>query len=125
MIADGDIAQNLGPGTQQNAIADLRVAVATLGRAAIASIDVVSTARPDLPALSLRAGFAQAELTPINLRGEATRSSAFSTWPLRPAGPTAVAIYFDRQSHRLPLPATLLILRDATGAPLALARLRP
>ena len=91
----------------------------------IATIDVVSTARPDLPALTLRADLAQAELTPINLRGEATRSSAFSTWPLRPAGPTTIALYFDRHSHKLPLPATLLILRDAAGAPLALARLRP
>jgi hypothetical protein len=93
--------------------------------AAVASIDVVSTARPDLPVLTLRGDFAQAELTPINLRGEATRPSAVSAWPLRPAGPTTVAVYFDRQSHRLPLPATLLVLRDAAGAPLALARLRP
>jgi len=92
---------------------------------AVASIDVVSTARPDLPVLTLRADSAQAELTPINLRGEATQPSAFSAWPLRPNGPTGVAIYFDRSAHRLPLPATLLILRDAAGAPLAFARLRP
>jgi len=41
---------------------------------AVASIDVVSTARPDLPVLTLRADSAQAELTPINLarRGHPT-----------------------------------------------------
>jgi hypothetical protein len=91
----------------------------------VASIEVVPMSRPDLVPLVLRGPSARVELTPLNLRGEAIAPSQTSAWPFTAPRPTLVSIYFDRHNRHFPIAGTLLVLRDAAGAQIALVRLRP
>lgn len=81
----------------------------------IASVEFAEMDSPAVP-LRLDATHARFELTPITLQGDPASSST---------GAELLRIYFDRADRRFSLARTLIILRDANGTELALARLRP
>ena len=92
---------------------------------AVARIEVVPMHHPGLPPLVLAGPETRVELTPLNTRGEAVGPTEVATWPFAAPRPTAVSLYFDRSDPSIPLASTLLVLRDAAGAQLALVRIRP
>ncbi|MBS0632788.1 MAG: hypothetical protein JSS11_12810 [Verrucomicrobia bacterium] len=77
----------------------------------------VEFAEMDSPAsLHLDATNARLELTPITLQGDPATGST---------GAALLRVYFNRADRRFSLARTLIILRDANGTELGLARLRP
>ena len=92
----------------------------------VASIEIVAMNAPaGVAPLVLAGSAARIELTPINLRGEPIGATATAAWPFTPKGTTRVSLYFNRHGRHFPTATTLIVLRDAAGATLALARLRP
>jgi hypothetical protein len=64
-------------------------------------------------------------LTRLNARGDPISKTQTASWPLEIKEPTLVSIYFDAiESPKLSFQASI-ILRDADGTELALARFAP
>lgn len=74
--------------------------------------------------LRLDAGNARLELTRLSPRGEPLGPPAPAAWPLRIDGPTALAVYYNRDGRPRPEAKATLTLRDAAGAEVGLGRLR-
>ena len=75
--------------------------------------------------LILDAHNARVELTRLNARGDPISKTQTASWPLEIKGPTLVSIYFNAsESPKLTFQSSI-ILRDADGTELALARFAP
>ena len=87
----------------------------------IASLELSSpvTGKPTL----LHPGNARVEVTPVNIRGEPTGPAKPSPWPLKPTGPSELAVYYDREKFSPLGQGATIILRDADGQEIGLARL--
>jgi hypothetical protein len=91
----------------------------------IASVEISEMEFPDRAPLRLDATNARIEFTPITLQGDPTGPTVTAASPSRPRGATFFRVYFNRADRSFSLAHTLVILRDASGTELALARLRP
>lgn len=90
---------------------------------AIASIELSSRV-PGKPAL-LNASNARLEIAPANASGEPAGPAIAAAWPAAIAGPAILSIYYYRERLPPASPMATIIVRDATGAEIALARLGP
>jgi hypothetical protein len=80
---------------------------------------------PASPPLRLQGTDVRIEITPIDLAGDAHQQPQTRTLPFALRGPAIVALYFDRAGRGFSLAHTFIIVRNASGAELALVRLRP
>ena len=92
---------------------------------AVASIEVALMDDVRTPPLVLNGSTARVEVTPIDLNGRARGQPETRTFPFTLRGPAEVALYFDRGGRGFSTTRTVLIVRNAAGAELALVRLRP
>ncbi len=91
-------------------------------RRPIAGVSLTS-ADPQRP-LTLQAGNARAELTPLTPRGEPAGPARAATWPLTLAGPVSLSLYFDRGKLPAFAPEATVVLRADNGDEIGLARVR-
>ena len=101
----------------------LRFSLLVPPRAAIASIEI-STLGPKGPAV-LNATNSRLEFAPANTRGEPTATARAATWPLAISGPAILSVYFDRERFGPIAGGATIVVRDAEGHEVALARLAP
>ncbi|MBL9200740.1 MAG: hypothetical protein JNL39_09555, partial [Opitutaceae bacterium] len=100
----------------------LRLALLTPPAQPIARIEVLTR---DPKPVVLEAGHARLESMPINARGEPAGPAKAAAWPLQPGGPALLHVYFRREQFA-PIPAgATIVLRDAAGREVGLARLAP
>ena len=90
----------------------------------IASVEIARADDPGSPSLRLQGANARIEVTPVDLSGDARGQTEARTFPFALRGPAMVALYFDGGGRKFPTGQTLLIVRNAAGAELALVRLR-
>lgn len=100
----------------------LRLALLTPPAQPIARIEIL--ARDPKPVV-LEAGNARLESMPINARGEPNGSAKSGAWPLQPGGPALLHVYFRREQFAPIPPGATVVLRDAAGHEVGLARLAP
>ncbi|MDO8539566.1 MAG: hypothetical protein Q7S40_03935 [Opitutaceae bacterium] len=74
--------------------------------------------------LSFHSGNARVEALPINLRGLPAGAPKALPWPLQVDGVVKLTIHYDRSAQPSPLAGSLITLRGADGAEIALARLK-
>jgi hypothetical protein len=74
--------------------------------------------------IGLHEGNARIEIAPANSRGEPIGPAAVQRWPFTLNGPSIVLAYFNQERDQVVSPDSTILLRDATGGELALARLR-
>ncbi len=108
------------PGTASSL---LRFSLLVPPRAAIAGIEI-STLGPKGPAV-LKADNSRVELAPANTRGEPTATARAATWPLAISGPAVLSVYFDRERFGAIAGGATIVMRDASGHEVALARVAP
>ena len=90
----------------------------------VARVDLVQMEDPRWPPLILTGKNVRIEVTPINLEGQPVQETQTRTFPFALRGPALVAFYFDRAGLPLSSARTLIVVRNAAGAELALVRLR-
>lgn len=105
---------------RDNALLQLRL----LGplRGPVARVEIVSITDP-APPLVLDADTARVALLPTNVEGAPIATARPAAWPFQVAGPTTVQFHFDRFRSAGAKAGNLIILRDAAGEEVALARL--
>jgi len=91
----------------------------------IGSVAVAAMDDPRQAPLELGAANARVEVTPIDLQGRARGPAQPAKFPFALAGPSEVALFFDRTGRGFSNSRTFLIVRDPAGQELALVRLRP
>jgi hypothetical protein len=90
----------------------------------VAQIELASPVEPTAASrFLLDAANARAEIVDLNPRGEPRAAPRPAAWPLANSGPSAFALYYDRQKLPPPPRGAVLILRDAAGREVALGRL--
>ena len=91
----------------------------------IAHIEITPAAAGAAQPFRLDSTNTRLEITPLGPRGDPTTATHPAPWPLAIAGPSTISIYYDR--HRLPSPGhhATIVLRDAAGREVGLARLLP
>jgi hypothetical protein len=111
-------AANAGPGAASSL---LRFTLFPVPGRPVASIEV-STPVTGGPTV-LHRGNARLEVTPVNVRGEATGPAQATPWPAKLPGPCELAVYYDREKFPPVGQGATIILRDAEGQEVGLARL--
>ena len=101
----------------------LRFSLLVPPRAAIASIEI-STLGSKGPA-ALNASNARLELSSANTRGEPIAAAHSANWPLAISGPVILSVYFERERFGPIVGGATIVVRDADGHEVALARVAP
>lgn len=111
-------AANAAPGA---ATTLLRFTFFPLPGRPVASLEISSpvTGKPTV----LHRGNARLEVTPVNIRGEATGPAHATPWPAKLSGPSELSVYYDREKFSPAGQGATIILRDADGQEIGLARL--
>ena len=87
----------------------------------IASLEISSpvTGKPTV----LHRGNARLEVRPVSIHGEATGPAQPLPWPAKLSGPSELSVYYDREKFSPVGQGATIILRDADGQEIGLARL--
>ncbi len=91
----------------------------------IARIEIDAAPGAPTPKLVFDRTSARAETTALDARGTATAPARPAPWPLTLNAPGSLALYYDRTRQPRPARGATIILRDATGETVGLARLQP
>jgi hypothetical protein len=100
----------------------LRLALLTPPAAPIARIEIIT--REPQPVV-LDAANARLEVTPASPRAEPAGATRPVAWPAQPGGPAIMSVFFRREQLRPITPNATIVLRDAAGHEVGLARLAP
>ena len=91
----------------------------------VASIELARMDDRRTAPLVLNSTNARVEITPIDLTGAARGQPEARAFPFNLRGPAEVALYFDRGGRGIAAAQCFFVVRNATGAELALVRIRP
>jgi hypothetical protein len=91
---------------------------------AIARIEIANCDDRQSAPLVLDASSARLEIAPITLEGAPTAAPQPARFPVVAPKPALLSVYFDHKARTFSLRNTLIVLRGADGAELALVRLR-
>ncbi|MDP3071283.1 MAG: hypothetical protein Q8N18_13415 [Opitutaceae bacterium] len=114
------LASDAAPAGAESSL--LRFALLTPPAQPIARLEILSHG-PD--PIVLDAKNARLEITPASVRGEATAPARPAAWPAQPGGPAILSVFFRREQLPPIAPGATLVLRDAAGREVCLARLAP
>ncbi len=90
----------------------------------IAWIELVPKPAPAAPPFRLDASNTRVEITPLNPRGDPSAAAHPAAWPLAISGPCTVSLYYDRDQQPRPARDTTIVLQNAAGQEVGLARLQ-
>ncbi|MBL9188308.1 MAG: hypothetical protein JNK23_12555 [Opitutaceae bacterium] len=114
------LAEGAAPAGAESSL--LRLALLTPPAQPIARVEILS--RGPEP-IVLDASNARLETAPASVRGEPAGPARPAAWPAQPGGPAILNLFFHGEKLPAIAPGATLVLRDAAGREVGLARLAP